>query len=1392
MPHCHGPRKSTPEPEHLPHVRFSSVLPSAPLVTFSVLKWTPASGLRAHLYLKRSTSLQRLENNASIASTEEERRDPLGRTIFEASAGTWQCFHQISCCGDVLVVEEAGAIDVGPPRRQEYTWQQGPGRLPSVDNGNMSFGGSGGWRQTLSSFSQSVMEMDADAAARGTLVSRPSHHKQEIPMRDIHSARRYVFKRPLPLTFNSNGRLIDPAQEDSHGGHSKGSHRCSSSDDLEKLKWRYELWGPVGLIFTLRGGERLFFVFASGQHAEQMEELLINFSSGRGLQLRKKPSALPLSAIAASGTPAATNTTESPAGFSAGSPLYSGAPASPAVSYASLRLGSPDISFHSALRSTSISPANSLTLADATTHVPSSANVALSSGASAISFALPSVSTRPRHSLNGTDSNMSAPHADSLATPLNAGFAPTSAVSHMKVSVPPMPPSTWYLYCRPWGDAVRYRRYYLRPAAASRSSNLVRLSRHRFLAWQKIRQALGREPRCVCIDLKRTYLTPSSTHENVFRVESVVDTYAQYKDVVPLGGAVACAESDDETPSRTIARQRESELCRFRPVIFEALAKTKEERAEWLAWLHACGASVLLPEATGALRVAGGSASKSSGPQFHPLGDQPISPSPAGHASVPQHPRGNSVDPLALSGGFPPSLMEVSAVVDHLGVQRPPQLPMKESDSERGPTSPSLRPKWPTNSLTGYPQPMKIRSSSSPKNLSKMSHSSSPDPVINAVLSQNSSSNERPRHTNDLDENSIAVEEDEWDVPLETEKAHSKHQLQQKQTESQQEDLQQDAKQPSSDHQSLKSLFKGTPALLDHTIKPVRYGVSVSQRNQGAPQAASGSALHEPVQGSSNGIHNDDADDSAAEEVIAHSPGEGGAATGYTQTASCATGVDVLPATMYLDDTSPSEREGTHHPPSSVSNSPHDIAPHLKPQSPFSSPEVCRCDADGHSVLKNRKKTSSYGFASFSPHPVETFREANAEAPVGAEPPPNHSASPRDIKDKHASVVNVGLSISDASSALRRSVTDMNSPSRVSVTDVCHSTVRGIDSTPPITPKLQATPGYSSSAEGTRAPTATPEHLRSATAATEINRDRTSSHSTPRIRLSQDLQLTSLKASPSPGTPSVAAPANALSAGLPDKLSTDTSPVGRTLFSSPERDDDGVRVRNGGDSSSKLASSVVLPCVPSASLENDSVSHNKEAVSVAVGLDEWSALKSSPGTHAFDSCPTTPERKFDPRLAKFFTPPHPSNGSRERSSGRVINRLLGNHTTSAQLNDTLGLRGENYSKGPFLGATAVKPSRLHSRLRPPPLSSFMGGLTSVSLHEIPVGSRFRAQTSLTAVADCNGCHEGDDGTSLLKGSSTRANYYDVERLSGSLPFQSRDVLEERKRAFRNSLFVNQK
>lgn len=1393
-------------------MRFSSLPPSTPLFIFSVLEWTPASGILAHLYPKRSTSLQRLEHNASLTTTEEERRDPRDRAVFVSTAGTWTCFRQVSCCGDVLVLEDAESIDVGPPRRHEYTWQQGPGRLPSVESRSASFGATGGWLQTLASVSQSVAETDADTVGHGTHVVRPWHHHhnhREIPLQDIHSVRRYVFKRPLSLTFSSTGNVVDPAgQEEFRRGRPKSSHHESDADDLDGLEWRYELWGPVGLIFMLRGGARLFLVFASGWHVEQMEEILIDFASGRGLQRRlqqQRQASFSTVSGAVLATQPPVSVAESASGLRMASPTSPGVPDSPALSYASLRLGSPETSFQGAPGPLSQTQGSSVALADAAAHL-SSFTLPLNSGTSVVStIGTPSVEPhypKPWPAPSSVAVSVaSASRTGPLTASPNITSTSTSASSPMGVALPSKPPATGYLYCRPWGEAVRHRRYYFRPV--SPTSALMRLSRHRLHAWQKIRQTLGQEPRSIAVDLRQTYLTPSSTHENVFLAESVVDTYAQYKDVVPLGGAVATAGTGDEAPSVIAARRREMELCRARPIAFEALAKTKEERSEWLTWLQAHGATILQPEATDAPHM-GASAkgrsrtmAKQAKESFHPLGHQFVPFSSAGNAASAREMSGAySVDRWVTNCAIPSSSTDLLPPADPAGGARQPQLPLKESDSERGSTSASLRTKWLTNSPMRYPQPhphpMRLFSHS-PGNPSRLStSSSSPDPVF--LVSAG------PHHhhcqNDDFDEHSIVVEDDERGQKGKHDQRHSPPTpLVDQQPQKQAEEREEGQLTPST--RSLNGSISGGLEALNHTVGPSRPEGTFSSEKQGnVPQVVVAAAAAGQLDGKRPLLNGDgrggavggSAHSAPTSSAAApSSPGEEGATAYHARTGTELTVRGAPHPLMYLEDTSSYDEDTTRHPSPSLSNTAPANSPHSRTPSLPSPSALRQRDTNGDAGQRMRRGANSFRSTPISPH--STAAEKSDKTPLDAA-----ALSSRPLNSNSNSTPLGDAAATNATTEIPRSgrqiqVSDLlmphqsetgNAPSLSNRTDTALylSETCGADCTPSRSTAAQAdlNSAFSlatgvSRASAAASPTQRP---RAAAVAVHVGVDeRGSHHSNASARHSQDNASASLSYSPSPDVPSTGAPAYALRAkSSPTPLaaavpSAETSSVIKALFSPPEREDEAVQTSNAA---LRTATSI------SSSLNGSPQQIQVTPVTETYGESgERTGLKIGGETLSSNAHRASAERRVDPRLLQFFTPVHCDDGELERN-GSVPSSNKFTVPNGSVANDSLAR------------PLAVKRSLRDS---PPPqqLPPRVGSLTFSSQHDTPVDSGLRRRAAPQIGAEGNRC-EGRS-TPLTNSMSDRATYRGSEHLSNSLPLQSREMMEQRKRAFRDSLFVNQ-
>lgn len=1438
-----GSRRSTPEPDRSQRVRFSSVSPSAPLFTFSVLEWTPANSLLAHLYPKRATSLQRLDNNASMASTEEERRDPRDRVVFETTSGTWTCFRQISCCGDVLVLEDASAIDVGPPRRHEYTWQQGPGRLPSVENSNTSFGASGGWRQTLASTTQSVSEVEAEAAAQGTLISRPTHHRREIPLQDIHSIRRHCFKRPVPLTFNSSGHLGAGTPEDARGSKSKGSHSGSAVEDMESLEWRYELWGPVGVIFMLRGGARLFLVFASGQHAEQMEELLISFASGRGLQRRQRQSASaaappppaslsfasPTTASSALPSPsvAASSSTQAPAnllasiasaaGYKVESPVTPGQPGSPAVSYASLRLGSCEASFRGAPSSSSFLPSHSLVTPEVSARPSSSFGVLpVAPSTSVVSVGSPLLPPAAQSSASGTG-------LAATASPIGLLSNASTSVASVRAngSQPLRVPGTGYLYCRPWGEAVRHRRYYLRPAAASPLSGLVRMSRHRLPAWQKIRQTLGQEPRCVSMDLKLTYLTPSSTHENVFRVESVVDTYAQYRDVVPLGGAVATAGPGNESPSMMAARRREMELCRSRPVVFEALAKTGEERAEWLGWLQARGATVLRPEATDsphmvATAKGSGLSSRSRKPvteEFQPLGHQMLPSSLSGPTGAKEAARANSVDRWVSNCGIPSSSADLSPSADPLGGARQPQLPLRESDSERGSLGVSLRSKWPTNSPMRYPQPQPhpIRLSVASKQ-STASSSFSPDPVGTGEAlrktESGSGSDARHRRSADFDEASIVVEDGECDARVKLERLlrlQQEEQQQQKQQAQHEDAVLSGGSAPTSPNTSQAA----GPAVLDHTVRPSRLGVT-SPASKHAAVLSDSSLTHEGKPTTTTLSAGSAVLTAAGGATVLSPPAEDGAMTDLTLTGTGPTVVGAPRTPMYLEDTSSGDVT-PRFPTPSLTNTAAATSPHSKTSSLRSPSAMGLREVDGDAVRGRRLVPGTLWSTPRSPHYTLTekddhllfdssgkaSRKGDAAAVNGR--PASHVAQLVDGKDE-TPLPRIFPS-KKGHAELQRSSTDSQLLRSRPDTSVYSSEARAATGSTPLRTlnTVYVTPAFASSSSSATAlfdvegATATTAHSRSETVAPTVEevteeQMKAAFAPTPHERGGAAVQRdSSASASPSPDAPTGAVPLHALHADdYARAADSQTSPMTRRLFSQSVRDDEAAHTSENVNAALNEKHGAAGPLKSVLSLSSNGSFPAAKSKKVAVveenGSGEWSGFPTEAEAYGSNSYLPASERRLDPRLSQFFTPTRKdveSSGEHIMSSSSVDTRVVHSSLSGHKL-------GPRAGKDSSPRMSAGRPSLRDSPL-PPALPPRAGSLSWLSPHGTPVDSGSRGRAGVVPTGDA-----GDGAQSpKLPSASSRATYRDSEHVGSPLVLQSREMIEQRKRAFRDSLFVNQ-
>ncbi|KAK7201077.1 hypothetical protein NESM_000167800 [Novymonas esmeraldas] len=710
--------RSGSEPER--QVRFSSVPPSAPLFSFDVLEWSPGGGgggggggasrSLSQLYARRSGSEQRLGSRASVGSS-DERVDPRDRAAFSPTAGTWTCFRSLACCGDVLVLSDTALVDVGVARRHEFTWQQGPGRVPSsgaAASANASFGAHAGWRQTLAL--GSLGAGDGGGGASADMVPRESllchrrgaapRQRLEVPLQDIHSIRRHCFQKPVPLLFNALGCTVTDGdgrggEVDEDGDAARGDHnqwllpppprrrrdgdRVGDGEGDGRLRWRYELWGPVGVIFALRGGRRLCLAFASAQHAEQMEELLIDFAAGAGLGRRPQGSSRQAAQLR---SPGASATLSQIPAWTSGDGMPSAAPGVSGSSFG-VPLSPPQLP---------LSPSHS----HATVHRVSGEASSYAGAATTAAAAAAAGPPSPRSFGGGSvRPSASAAHvvplamAGSLAPAASSPTRTTAAaavpppVAHARGAVGKVP-GGGYLYCRPWGEAARHRRYYLKLSSAARPSHVVHLSRHRVQLWQRLQHALGNEPRCVSLDLRRTTVAASATHDRVLRVTSLVDSFAQFKDVVPLGGEVGLASAADESASVRAARRREVELCTGRPVVFEALAKSPAERSAWMTWFHCRGADV-----ESAAHDAAAAPGRGRSAPFQPLGgERLLATSPAGGPG-----RG-----MLLSGTVDQWVSKclvpaTSASTCSSPEPRPipaPQLPLKEqSASQRGGVAPA-------------------------------------------------------------------------------------------------------------------------------------------------------------------------------------------------------------------------------------------------------------------------------------------------------------------------------------------------------------------------------------------------------------------------------------------------------------------------------------------------------------------------------------------------------------------------------------------------------------------------------------------------------------------------------------------------------------------------------
>ncbi|CBZ28870.1 hypothetical protein, unknown function [Leishmania mexicana MHOM/GT/2001/U1103] len=757
--------------------RFSLFPTPAPPLSFDVLEWVPGnSELLACLPVGRAASEYPTDSRASVASS-GGRVHPRDCTAFESSCGSWRCFRTLSRCGDALVLEDAQFVDVGAARRHEFTWQQGPGRLPSDSVRSSYIGAStSGW-QTLASVSENAMDMGADIVSRDTLLAkrrceRPAHpaqcHKRGIPMQDIHSVRRHCFQKPVTLVFDASGHSIsgrDSVDTTARGDRAKwvlpqSRHHCSGGSEMGlNLKWHYELWGPVGVIFTLRGGRRIFLAFASMQHAEQIEELLTSFATGAELGRQQQSYHSPHrgstgASASFSQVPASSVGDDIP--FSA----YASMPRTAAPSSGALQryASSSCVSVHIA------SCEASLRGSPATPCSPRADSVFSSACAFRAHWLVPSTSagtqTGERQQKTESFKDESSPLAltDIVTASQEVGGALAASVRRGSSKVP----GSGYLYCRPWGEASRYLRYYIRICTTAGRGHVVHLSRHRLRLWQRLRQVFGDEKRSVSLDLRRTSVCPSAAHENLLRVTYQTESFAQYKSMRRLGGGVAFVGPVGDFAASRTARRRELELCADHPVVFEALAKSPDERTSWLAWFRSRGATVQAPvDASQLGDNAGVLLTREEPAAFQQLGGEPLlATSPAGGRG--QEMLFSCTADQCMSMWVTPTFSaESSTSLEPLASGDSPHLPLQEqSEGRRGGLRTSAEtaaaPRWSSPCRT-YPSKPSPSLPKPPPTADKHSSTQTRPQPPSAAASDTGDTQEEE------EELTIVVEDDEFD-----------------------------------------------------------------------------------------------------------------------------------------------------------------------------------------------------------------------------------------------------------------------------------------------------------------------------------------------------------------------------------------------------------------------------------------------------------------------------------------------------------------------------------------------------------------------------------------------------------------------------------------------------
>ncbi|KAG5497953.1 hypothetical protein GH5_02749 [Leishmania sp. Ghana 2012 LV757] len=686
MPSLSGPKRQ---------VRFSLLPPSTRSLSFDVLEWIPGSGVPlARLHSRRGAS-EHCPDGRGFGSFKEGPTHLSDCNAFEASLGSWRCFRTLSCCGDTLVIEDAELVDVGAARRHQFTWQQGPGRLPSGGSTNANYQESVDfWRALVPAF-ENATDNGSEMVPRDLLFTnwtneRPPRHlhcpRREIPMQDIYSLRRHCFQKPVPLLFDARGQSISQGSRDDTavGGNDvkrllphRRHRRGDDSRMRPNLQWRYELWGPVGVIITLRGGCRMFLAFASAQHAEQLEGLLMSSATGAEISCRQQrchfshESRTDASA-SSSNVPTGSPDNGMPSGGSVGGQLVTRLSSSvvqhsPLQSRAPVRLASCEVSLQG-------TPA---------TCFSSQAHPVFPLAWAFAGDSLASSTPAEPHQQTAFLSSENSPSRPSATVVESQAVGCASPADARRGSS--KPPGSGCLYCRPWGEASRYRRYYFRLCTTTGMSHKVHLSRHRLRLWQRLQRVFGFRKRSVSLDLRHTSVSPSATHENVLCVTSQVESSAEFKLAEPLGGGVALTGPANESIGLRSARRRELELRGDSLIIFEALARSPEERMMWLAWFRSHGAAIKAP--IGATRLGDGAGDRptlETSATFKQLDCEQLIPTPLACSprqgtvlfNPADHPVPICVTP-AFSGEAFPSLKPLA--------MGSPHLPLKETfEGRRG------------------------------------------------------------------------------------------------------------------------------------------------------------------------------------------------------------------------------------------------------------------------------------------------------------------------------------------------------------------------------------------------------------------------------------------------------------------------------------------------------------------------------------------------------------------------------------------------------------------------------------------------------------------------------------------------------------------------------------